>query len=176
MLPIAGGCSFPHSAPLPRPCAMPPRPGSPSSDALSIRVARSLYRSLETTLTKQFAQRYDAGILLRCPSLRRVAESPNDASLVDIRVGCRGLTTMQAQLLVTCMDGGGYDVLCTVEEGKTHRFSYHFPDSSPPSRNQLVPLAKDLGTFLRRELENQIGRLLLHSPARPPRTDSGTLL
>jgi hypothetical protein len=156
---------------------MTPAPDfSSSPEAFSNRVARTLYRALETALTKQFAQRYDAGVLLQCPELRRVEASPNDVSVLVVHLHCRGLTTMRARLLVTCLSSSDYDVLCTVADGNTHRFSYHLPGSSTPSPHQLVPLAQDVATFLRRELENRLGRLLLQSPARPPREERDSLL
>lgn len=145
-----------------------PSNSSPSPEAFSDRVARTLYYALETELTQQFAERYDAGLLLRCTELRCVDKSPNDVSVLVVRLQCRGLTTMQARLLVTCMESSGYDVLCAVEDGRTHRFSYHLPSDAGPSPRQLVPLAQDVETFLRRELENRLGRVLLQSPARPP--------
>jgi hypothetical protein len=137
-------------------------------------VARTLYRPLETALTRQCAQRYDAGLVLRCLERRNIDESPNDVSLMRVQVHCRGLTQMQARLFVTCMDTGGHDVLCTVEDGRTHRFSYHLPGDAAPSERELGPLAQDLATFLRRELENRLGRLLLQSPARPPSAERGS--
>jgi len=170
---VLGFLFFPHAPPL-RP--MPSRPNSSSPEAFSDRVARTLYRALETKLTQQFAQRYNAGLLLQCPELRRVDESPNDVSVLVVHLYCRGLTTMRARLLVTCMDSSGYDVLCTVKDGTAHRFSYHLPGHSPPSAHQLGPLAQDVAAFLRRELENRLGRLLLQSPARPPREERGSLL
>ena len=155
---------------------MPPEPNSSSSsEAPSGRVARLLFQTLVTELTQQFAERYDAGIVLQCPELRRIEESPDDVSLMVVRLYSRGLTTMRARLLVTCMEKSGYDVLCTVEDGQTHRFSYHLPGPSTPTSRQLVPLAQDLATFLRRELENRLGRLLLRSPARPPRQERDSL-
>ena len=95
---------------------------------------------------------------------------------MEVQVCCRGLTQMRARLYVTCLDDSGYDVLCTVNEGGTHRFSYHLPGEVAPSSQELGPLAQDLATFLRRELENRLGRLLLQSPARPPSTETGSLL
>ncbi|HKL87545.1 MAG TPA: hypothetical protein VJ884_00975 [Salinibacter sp.] len=148
---------------------------SSSPEASSDRVARTLYQALVTELTQQFAKRYDAGIVLQCPELRRIEEPPEDVSLMVVRLYSRGLTTMQARLLVTCMENSGYDVLCTVEDGRTHRFSYHLPGHEMPSPRQLVPLAQDLATFLRRELENRLGRLLLQSPVRPPRQERDSL-
>jgi hypothetical protein len=74
------------------------------------------------------------------------------------------------------MSSSGYDVVCTVEEGRTHRFSYHLPESTTPAPDQLVPLARDVATFLREELENRLGRLLLRSPVRPPREERDSLL
>jgi hypothetical protein len=155
---------------------MSPTPNSSSSsEAPSGRVARILYQTLVTELTQQFAKRYDAGVVLQCPELRHIEESPDDVSLMVVRLYSRGLTTMRARLLVTCMNRSGYDVLCTVENGQTHRFSYHLPGSETPAPRQLVPLAQDLATFLRRELENRLGRLLLRSPARPPRQERDSL-
>lgn len=155
---------------------MSPDPNASSSpEASSGRVARTLYQSLVTELTQQFKRRYDAGIVLQCPELRCVEESPDDVSLMVVQIYSRGLTTMRARLLITCMDNSGYDVLCTVEDGRTHRFSYHLPGYEKPSSRQLVPLAQDLTTFLRRELENRLGRLLLQSPARPPRQEQDSL-
>jgi hypothetical protein len=150
-------------------------PSSSSPEAFSDQVARTLYRVLETEVTQQFAQRYDAGVLLQCPELRCVEASPDDVSVLVVRLRCRGLTTIRARLLVTCMDGG-YDVLCTVEDGHTHRFSYHVPGHTAPSPRQLVPLAQDVATFLRQELESRLGRLLLGSPIAPPRADRNSLL
>jgi hypothetical protein len=148
---------------------------SSSPEASSNRVARTLYQTLVTELTQQFAKRYDAGIVLQCPELRRIEESPDDVSLMVVRLYSRGLTTMQGRLLVTCIDNSGYDVLCTVEDGQTRRFSYHLPGPKTPAPHQLVPLAQDLATFLRQELENRLGRLLLQSPARPPRQERDSL-
>jgi len=151
-----------------------PSPSSP--EAQSAEVARTLYRPLETALTQQCAQRYNAGLVLQCLEMRQIEESPNDVSLMRVQVHCRGLTQMQARLFVTCMDTGGHDVLCTVKDGRTHRFSYHLPGDTAPSERELGPLAQDLATFVRRELENRLGRMLLRSPARPPRAGNGSPL
>ena len=67
-------------------------------------------------------------------------------------------------------------LVCTVEDGMTHRFSYHLPGNTTPSERELGSLAQDLATFLRRELENRLGRMLLQSPTRPPSTEKGSLL
>jgi len=149
---------------------------SSSSGTSSIEVARTLYDPLETSLTQQCVQRYDARLVLQCLEMRHIEDSPNDVSLMRVQVHCRGLTQMGARLFVTCMDTGGHDVLCTVEDGMTHRFSYHLPGNATPSERELGPLAQDLATFLRRELENRLGRMLLQSPARPPSTEKGSLL
>lgn len=147
-----------------------------SSGASSVQIARALYGPLESSLLQQCVQRYDAGLVLQCLTLRHVEENPKDVSLMEVQVYCRGLTKMRARLFITCLESSGYDALCIVQEGATHRFSYHLPGEETPSSRELGPLAQDLATFLRRELENRLGRMLLQSPARPPSKESGSLL
>lgn len=144
-------------------------------EASSAEVARALYGPLEAFFLEQCINRYDTRLRLQCLDLRRVEGGSEDVSLMEVQVYGRGLTKMRARLFVTCPETIGYDVLCTVVEGATHRFSYHLPRPDDPSSRELRPLAQDLATFLRREFENRLGRLLLQSPARPPREDEGPL-
>lgn len=147
--------------------------GMDSSGMTSPQLTLALYDPLETALKEQCAERYDAAISVQCVDVRRVDDDQNDVSVMRVKVACRGLTEMPVRLLVTCSTTSSYDVVCTVQDGSTHRFSYHLPGGTAPSVRQLVPLAQDLATFLRGELESRLGRLLLQSPARPPRTERG---
>lgn len=146
-----------------------PSPKS-SSDASLSEIASVLYRSLETALTRQCAQRYNTGIVLRC-----LAEASEDVPEMRIRVDCRGLTEMPVRLAVGHAGGNVYDVTCSVEGGDSHRFSYSVPGQSA-SRVACAPhLGEEIATFLRGELERRLGRILLQSPAAPPRFVNSTL-
>ena len=147
-----------------------------SSEVSSVEVAHSLYDPLEAGLCQQCADRYDAHLGVQRLEVRRVDDNQNDVSVMKVQVSCRGLTKMPVRLLITCSSTSSYDVLCTVEDGSTHRFSYHLPGRTAPTIRQLVPLAEDVATFLRRELENRLGRLLLQSPAAPPNRTPGSRL
>ena len=151
---------------------MPSSPFSdrpPSPHTSSDRLAAALYRVIEGTMIRECAERYDASLLLRYLDLLTVTTAPTDTSVLRLRVDCRGLTTMTARMTVTRRPGGTFDVLCTVPDGNTHPFSYHCPGrtdtTEPPG---TLVLGRDIATFLRTELENRLGRLLLQSPARPP--------
>lgn len=148
--------------------------GSPSSSDISpVRVANTLFSAIKSGLTQQCLDRYDAAVEVR---RLRVEQAASRQSLMMVQVVCRGLTQLNGRLHVTCQRGGAYDVLCAVSDGATHRFTYHLPDREPPSRRQLVPLAEDIATFLRGELERRLGQLLLQSPAGPPRSDGASLI
>ncbi len=152
-----------------------PNSSQDSPSETSSFVARALYSPLETALIQQYAEEYDASLVLQCLELYPIESAPSDVSLMAIQLYCRGLTKMRAQLFVTCLDDNSYDVLCTVQEGRTHRFSYHLPADTALTCQELVPLAQDVASFLSRELETRLGRLLLRSPTRPP-TEQGSLL
>jgi len=138
-------------------------------------VARALYSPLETALIQEYAKENDVGLVLQCLELYPLESASSDVSLMSVQLHCRGLAKMQAQLFVTCLETNSYDVLCAVHEGRTHRFSYPLPADTDLTRQELVPLAQDVASFLCRELETRLGRLLLQSPARPP-TEHGSLL
>lgn len=144
----------------------PDRPSSPhvSSD----RLAATLYRVVERTMLQEFADRYDAGLLLRCLSLVTVPTAPEDTSVLRFRIDCRGLTEMVARMAVTRSPRGTYDVLCTAQDGNAHSFSYQFPIRGDTiDLSGALVLGNDIATFFRTELENRVGRLLLQSPACP---------
>lgn len=146
-----------------------PSDRSPSPHPSSDRFAAALYRVIEGTLRRECADRYDAALHLRCLGLVTLASAPTDTSVLRLRVDCPGLTTMMARMTVTQKRSGTVDVLCTVPEGNTHPFSYHCPDrTDTPEPPGTLVLGRDIATFLRTELENRLGRLLLQSPARPP--------
>jgi hypothetical protein len=123
-----------------------------------------LYRSLETALTRQCARRYNVGIVLRCPK-----EASEDDPELKVRVECPGLTQMPVRITVSHAGGNVYDIICNVEEGDTHRFSYSLPGRTKTQRSCAPHLGEELATFLRGELERRLGRILLQSPAAPPR-------
>ena len=87
---------------------------------------------------------------------------------MHLRIDCRGLTDMHTHVTVTEAGNNVFDVLCTVQNGSSHRFSYCLPSDTGSSISCAPYLGRDLASFLRTELENRLGRLLLQSPARPP--------
>jgi hypothetical protein len=137
----------------------------PSSD----RFAAALYQVIESTMRREFAERYDAALQLRCINVATRFSSMTDTSVLRLRVDCRGLTQMMVRMTVTRSRTGTFDVLCTVPDGNTHPFSYHCPTrTEAPEPPGTLILGRDIAAFLRTELENRLGRLLLQSPARPP--------
>ena len=142
---------------------------SPSPHPSSSRLAAALYRVIERTMLREFADRYDAGLLLRCLDLVTLPTAPTDTSVLRLRVDCRGLTNMMVRLTVTRGGGDTVDVLCAVLDGNTHPFSYHCPNrADTPEPPGTLALGRDIAAFLRTELENRLGRLLLQRPTRPP--------
>jgi hypothetical protein len=147
---------------------------SSSSNASSYRLAAALYRVVESAMSTEFEEQYDAHLLFH----RLVLEEEQGAlnkSTMRLRIDCRGLTEMPAQITVTETGDTAYDVLCTVQNGSSHRFSYCLPSEATSSVSCAPYLGRDLASFLRTELENRLGRLLLRSAARPP-TNRASLL
>lgn len=150
-------------------------PSSPSPDRPSFppvsssRLATTLYRVVESIMIQDVADRYDAHLQLRCLTLVTVSTAPTDTSVLRLHINCRGLTDMIGRMAVSRGDRGTYDVLCSVQNGKAHPFSYQFPIRADAiDLSGALVLGHDIATFFRTELENRVGRLLLQSPARPP--------
>jgi len=138
-----------------------------SSDAPSYQLATSLYNVVESVLPTECDERYDASVFCQCLALDHV-EATQDTSVMRLCVHCRGLTNMCAHIKVEKTGKHAFDALCTVQDGSSHRFSYCLPARAVSSTSCAPYLGRDLATFLRTELENRLGRLLLQSPARPP--------
>lgn len=136
-----------------------------SSTSSPAQLSTILYRSLESALARQCVRRYNAEIELRC--LREATEENPE---LKVRVSCPGLTQMPVRLTVSHAGGNVYDVVCSVAEGDTHRFSYSLPERTGAPRLSSTPhLGEELATFLRGELERRLGRILLQRSAVPPR-------
>jgi hypothetical protein len=146
---------------------------SPSAPDSSYRLTCLICRRLEEALVDQCAQHYDASVLLRWLDLDS-RPNADDVTTVALRVDCRGTTHMPVRLTVRRTGRTLFDVCCAVEDGNSHRFAYSLPvhtlsGTSAGGAPSLPPIGEDLATFLRTELETRLGRLLLRSPARPPR-------
>jgi hypothetical protein len=150
-----------------------PSPHRSSSNASSYRLAAALYRVLESAMVKEFQERYDAGLLFHCLALEKENGATNTSSM-HLRIDCRGLTEMHTHVTVTEASDNAFDVLCAVQSGASHRFSYCLPSDTTSSISCAPYLGRDLAEFLRTEMEKQLGKLLLQSPARPP-TDRSSL-
>lgn len=127
------------------------------------RVTGVLYRSLEASLTAECNRRYDAGLV---PRLYRVSENGTKVRLLIL---CRDLARMPAGFRVRPVGGNVYDILCTVETGRTRRFTYSLPDDGDTALIRSPTLGEPVATFLLKELETRLGRELLKRAARPPR-------
>ena len=138
----------------------------PTSSAAPRSVLNVVYRSLETALTRQFARRYDAGLLLR------LVDRSDDGRRMDLRIHCRGLMEMSVDFVATHVGGNVYDVLCTVENEASRRFSYSLPRRTGAVLSHAPYLGREIATFLLDQLEKRLGRLLLRSPTGPPRVVS----
>lgn len=138
----------------------------PTSSAAPHSVLTVVYRSLETALTRQFARRYDAGLLLR------LVDRSEDGRKMDLRVNCRGLIDMSVDFVVTHVGGNVYDVLCTVENEASRRFSYSLPRRTETALSNAPYLGREIAAFLLDQLEKRLGRLLLQRPTGPPRVAS----
>lgn len=143
---------------------------SPSPRTPSPRLAEVLRKSLETALAGQCAQRYDAEV-----SVQILDISSDETLKMRLQVQCRSLTKMPVKLTLKPAGGNIYDVLCTVEDGNSHRFSYSLPGPTETKLSHAPYLGQELATFLREELEKRLGRLLLQSPARRP-TQTASIL
>lgn len=145
---------------------------SASSYSPSYQFASRLCRRLKLELDRQCARYYDAGILLRRLAIRHV-EAAKDTTVLHIRVDCRGSVNMPVRVTVSRKGRTLFDVCCSVEQGGSHQFSYSCPapvgQVETFEETYLPTLEHDLANFLRKELENLLGRLLLQGPAGPPR-------
>lgn len=141
----------------------------PAPDPSLSQLASKLFRCLETALSRQCANRYNAGVSLRC-----LDEATEDDPSLKIRVECHGLAEMPAHLRLSHTGGNVYDIVCRVIDGDTHRFSYSLPGPHGPRKACMPHLAKELAIFLREELERYLGRVLLQSPEAPTGDETPT--
>lgn len=139
---------------------------SPASAPSVSQLAAGLVRELETALTQQCARGYDAGV-----SVHPLTGPSEEAPGATFRIDCRGLVQLPVRLRVSHAGGNVYDIVCSVEDGETHRFSYSLPGTGGPRRTGMPHLAEEIATFLRDELERHLGRMLLRSSAASPRDD-----
>lgn len=121
----------------------------------SCRVVDVLYRSLETALIRQCAQRYGVGVALR-PA--RVSE---DGTTMQLQILCRGRVRETVQLEVNHVGGNVYDVICAVEGGDSRQFVYCISANDGDALPQAPTLGRRVATFVLEELEKQLGRKLL---------------
>ena len=135
---------------------MPAHPAVPRS------ILDVVYHGLEAALTRQFARRYDTGLLLR------LVDRSEDGRTMTVRVDCRGLMRMSVEFAVSHVGGNMYDVLCTVENEATRRFSYSRPVHAGSGLAQAPYLGREIATFLLDQFEKRLGRrLLLRRSATP---------
>lgn len=143
---------------------------SSASNAQSVRVADVLARSLETALVEQCAREYEARV-----ALHRLEPSSDEGTVMPLRIECRGLLSLSARLVVIPVGGGIFDVLCTVEDGRSRRFSYSLGEENAVNLTHAPYLGRKLARFLLDEVKKGLGELLLQSPARPPARSIGLL-
>jgi hypothetical protein len=134
----------------------------PTDSAVPRSILSVVYHGLETALTRQFARRYDTGLLLR------LVDRSEDGRTMSVRVDCRGLMRMSVEFAVTHAAGNMYDVLCTVENEAVRRFSYSRPRRAGPGLSDAPYLGREIATFLVDQFEKRLGRRLLRRPAAPP--------
>lgn len=137
---------------------------SSSSKSTARDISERLAQGVETALTEQCDRRHSANLL--------VSRGPasTDEAVTQLRIECRGLLRMAVQVEVVPAGGDVYDVRCTVEEGPSCRYSYAPPRDC--GTVQSPRLSGNIASFLLEEVEKQLGRLLLNSPAGPPAKSS----
>lgn len=89
-------------------------------------------------------------------------------------VECPGLTQMPVRLTGAHPGGNVYDVVCRVEEGGSHRFSYSLPGRTGAQLSCMAHVSEEVATFLRAELEQRLGRILLQNSDGASRQVGGT--
>lgn len=144
----------------PRPC---------STEVPSSRILEVVHRSLETALTRQCAQRYDAHVVLR-----RLSEPSDNPSEMPLRLDCQGLSQLSARIVATHVGDHIYDVRCVLNDKASRRFSYGLSRKSGRGLSPAPELGRKLASFLLDELEKRLGRHLLQrsvcfpNPSSPP--------
>lgn len=150
---------------------MPTRPhAESSSDAPSPEFSEVLYQSLQKELAKQCGRRYKATV-----TVHRQDTNSKDGSELRIQVQCEGLINMPVRLSVSHAGGNIYDVRCSVDDGASHRFSHSIPAETKSTLSYDPYLGSEIATFLREQLEKELGRRLLQSAAAPPMKSTSTL-
>lgn len=134
----------------------------------SCQPADILYRSLKTGITQECAGRHDADVRLR-------RQDDSDASTLHVELDCSHLQ-MSVRIHVTHTGGNVYDIVCSVEDGPSSRFSYSLPTFQGEGTvlSHAPCLGQKLATFLLDELEQQLGRLVLCGSVEPELQKSAT--
>ena len=128
----------------------------PPSRLTHSQLSEALYRTLKVALDRQCATRYNVGIELRC------LETSSEGEVeVKLCVECNGLTQMPVRLSGIHVGGNVYEIVCCVEGGASHRFSYSLPVPTGAQLSCMSHVSEEVAAFLREELERRLGRLLL---------------
>lgn len=146
-----------------------PHPSSFTQNVPEERVSAAVYRGVETELGRKCARRYRVGISLSRPENDRDEEGSDGEVRVDIRLEPPGPTGLRTRLRVAHLGGNAYEVLCTIDEGRSRRWTLALPNRdatetqiSDRSLDACTPISEVAG-FLLKGLEKRLGRLLLQS-------------
>lgn len=128
-----------------------------------------VYRSLTTALRELCAREYNAGV-----TVHRAPGQP-ERGTATLRIQCRGLGALSAQLTVCPVDDSLYEVRCTINDRPARRFSFSQPDEFGVRLSVAPVLGAQIANDLLDALKREVGDRVLRSAAGPPSRSSRSL-
>lgn len=113
----------------------------------SHRLANIIYRGLNQEIDQHSAEQLAAPLTLH----RLPRTSPSQ--LMRVQIGVADAAALVVSVTVTHTASNVYDVVCEIENGSSHRFSYRLPAGAHPTPLSASRLGQEIGDFLLDELE-----------------------
>jgi hypothetical protein len=113
------------------------------------RIADVIYRSFDSALPQQCADRHSIAVTVTCPE---------EGLPMTLRVQCEDLFAMNIRVAVEHVGGNVYDVFCTTEEGASCQLTYGCPEDTGSPLPLCPRLGEKFADFVLDELEQRLGR------------------